>query len=179
MEWGPVAVKGGPGPEDDIMNERHEPAERELPTQPDGDAAHLAPTVSVPAESIRADENRALRLDDRRRRRRALIAGGAGLAVLIAVAAGGVAYAGSTEAPASASPNATTTVYPGDSRGAFGGGVAVSPYGGGTAGGSPRPDSATTTASARRPRESSPSPPTSAIRTRGPRAPASSSPPTA
>ncbi|QHC54400.1 S1C family serine protease [Rathayibacter tanaceti] len=130
------------------MNERHEPAERELPTQPDGDAAHLAPTVSVPAESIRADENRALRLDDRRRRRRALIAGGAGLAVLIAVAAGGVAYAGSTEAPASASPNATTTVYPGDSRGAFGGGVAVSPYGGGTAGGSPRPDSATTTASA-------------------------------
>ncbi|PPH46430.1 septum formation initiator [Rathayibacter sp. AY1C9] len=107
------------------MNERHESDERELTDQP------------AITEATGADEVRALRADDRRRRRRALIAGGLGLAVLIGVTAGGVATAGRTEAASSASAGATTIVYPGGSRGSFGGGYVIVPsWGGSTQGGS-------------------------------------------
>ncbi|PPI19449.1 septum formation initiator [Rathayibacter sp. AY1B1] len=107
------------------MNERHESDERELTDQP------------ATTEATGADEVRALRADDRRRRRRALIAGGLGLAVLIGVTAGGVATAGRTEAASSASAGATTIVYPGGSRGSFGGGYVIVPsWGGSTQGGS-------------------------------------------
>lgn len=82
-----------------------------------------------------ADERRALRADDRRRRRRALVAGGAGLAVLIGITAGGVSYASGAESASSASSSTTTTVYPGGSSGAFGGGITVSPYAGGSSSG--------------------------------------------
>lgn len=112
MEWGPVAVRGGPRHEDDTMNERHESHERELTDQ------------STPAEAPSADALRALAVRDRRR---ALIAGGLGLAVLIGVAAGGISYAGRTEAASSASSGITATGYPGGSRGEFGG-YSVSPY---------------------------------------------------
>ncbi|PPH52326.1 S1C family serine protease [Rathayibacter sp. AY1E2] len=105
------------------MNERHESDERELTDQP------------ATTEATGADEVRALRADDRRRR--ALIAGGLGLAVLIGVTAGGVATAGRTEAASSASAGATTIVYPGGSRGSFGGGYVIVPsWGGSTQGGS-------------------------------------------
>ncbi|WP_219813835.1 S1C family serine protease [Rathayibacter sp. AY1A7] len=107
------------------MNERHESDERELTDQP------------AITEATGADEVRALRADDRRRRRRALIAGGLGLAVLIGVTAGGVATAGRTEAASSASAGAATIVYPGGSRGSFGGGYVIVPsWGGSTQGGS-------------------------------------------
>ncbi|WP_146082215.1 MULTISPECIES: S1C family serine protease [unclassified Rathayibacter] len=107
------------------MNERHESDERELNDQP------------ATTEATGADEVRALRADDRRRRRRALIAGGLGLAVLIGVTAGGVATAGRTEAASSASAGAATIVYPGGSRGSFGGGYVIVPsWGGSTQGGS-------------------------------------------
>ncbi|WP_146087086.1 MULTISPECIES: S1C family serine protease [unclassified Rathayibacter] len=107
------------------MNERHESDERELTDQP------------ATTEATGADEVRALRADDRRRRRRALIAGGLGLAVLIGVTAGGVATAGRTEAASSASAGAATIVYPGGSRGSFGGGYVIVPsWGGSTQGGS-------------------------------------------
>ncbi|PPF32842.1 S1C family serine protease [Rathayibacter sp. AY1A3] len=106
------------------MNERHESDERELTDQP------------ATTEATGADEVRALRADDRRRRR-ALIAGGLGLAVLIGVTAGGVATAGRTEAASSASAGAATIVYPGGSRGSFGGGYVIVPsWGGSTQGGS-------------------------------------------
>ncbi|QHC72426.1 trypsin-like peptidase domain-containing protein [Rathayibacter sp. VKM Ac-2805] len=107
------------------MNERHESDERELTDQP------------AITEATGADEVRTLRADDRRRRRRALIAGGLGLAVLIGVTAGGVATAGRTEAASSASAGAATIVYPGGSRGSFGGGYVIVPsWGGSTQGGS-------------------------------------------
>ncbi|PPI16067.1 septum formation initiator [Rathayibacter sp. AY1D2] len=107
------------------MNERHESDERELTDQP------------ATTEATGTDEVRALRADDRRRRRRALIAGGLGLAVLIGVTAGGVATAGRTEAASSASAGAATIVYPGGSRGSFGGGYVIVPsWGGSTQGGS-------------------------------------------
>ncbi|WP_181137277.1 MULTISPECIES: S1C family serine protease [unclassified Rathayibacter] len=102
------------------MNERHESDERELTDQP------------AITEATGADEVRALRADDRRRRRRALIAGGLGLAVLIGVTAGGVATAGRTEAASSASAGAATIVYPGGSRGSFGGGYVIVPSWGGS-----------------------------------------------
>ncbi|PPI05630.1 S1C family serine protease [Rathayibacter sp. AY1B8] len=114
------------------MNERHESDERELADQP------------ATTEATGADEVRALRADDRRRRRRALIAGGLGLAVLIGVTAGGVATAGRTEAASSASAGATTIVYPGGSRGSFGGGYVIVPsWGGSTQGGSSAAEPAT------------------------------------
>jgi S1-C subfamily serine protease len=117
--------QGRPRHEDDTMNERHESDERELTDQP------------ATTEATGADEVRALRADDRRRRRRALIAGGLGLAVLIGVTAGGVATAGRTEAASSASAGAATIVYPGGSRGSFGGGYVIVPsWGGSTQGGS-------------------------------------------
>ncbi|WP_219827795.1 S1C family serine protease [Rathayibacter sp. AY2B5] len=114
------------------MNERHESDERELTDQP------------ATTEATGADEVRALRADDRRRRRRALIAGGLGLAVLIGVTAGGVATAGRTEAASSASAGAATIVYPGGSRGSFGGGYVIVPsWGGSTQGGSSASEPAT------------------------------------
>ncbi|AND17757.1 S1C family serine protease [Rathayibacter tritici] len=97
------------------MNERHEFDERQVTDQ------------SAPAEATSADARRALA---RRDRRRAMIAGGLGLAVLIGVAAGGVSYAGRTEAASSAS-RGTTTVDPGGSRGPSGS-YAISPYWGGS-----------------------------------------------
>ncbi|MCM6762448.1 S1C family serine protease [Rathayibacter sp. ZW T2_19] len=101
------------------MNETH---------APDG-AEHRPETVPTPEP---VEDRTALRLDDRRRRRRALIAGGAGLAVLIGVAAGGVSYAGTAEAASSSSSSTATIVYPGGSRGSFGGGSTISPYGSGS-----------------------------------------------
>ncbi|MBO0983378.1 S1C family serine protease [Rathayibacter sp. SD072] len=105
------------------MNETHAP-----------DGAEHGPETAPAPEPV--EDRTALRLDDRRRRRRALIAGGAGLAVLIAVAAGGVSYAGTAEAASSSSSSTATIVYPGGSRGSFGGGSSISPYGSGSGYGS-------------------------------------------
>jgi len=98
------------------------------------DAAEHGPETAPTPEPV--EDRTALRLDDRRRRLRALIAGGAGLAVLIGVAAGGVSYAGTAEAASSSSSSTATIVYPGGSRGSFGGGSTISPYGSGSGYGS-------------------------------------------
>lgn len=90
----------------------------------------------VDTAQLLEEERRALRADDRRRRRRALVGGGIGLAVLIGIAAGGVSYASGTESASAASSSTTaTTVYPGGSSGAFGGGITISPFSGGSSSG--------------------------------------------
>ncbi|OOB91073.1 septum formation initiator [Rathayibacter sp. VKM Ac-2630] len=76
-----------------------------------------------------------------------MIAGGAGLAVLIGVAAGGVSYAGTTEAASSSSSSTATIVYPGGSHGSFGGGSMISPYGSGYGYGSGSSSSTSTSTS--------------------------------
>ncbi|WP_208545119.1 trypsin-like peptidase domain-containing protein [Rathayibacter sp. VKM Ac-2760] len=104
---------------------------------PESHGAEREPgTDATATDPTGAEERQALRTDDRRRRRRALIAGGAGLALLIGVTAGGVSLAGSAEPTSSASSStASTAVYPGGSRGSFGGGIIVLPYSGGSSSG--------------------------------------------
>ncbi|MCJ1673417.1 S1C family serine protease [Rathayibacter sp. VKM Ac-2929] len=102
---------------------------------PESHGAEREPAATA-TDPTGAEERQALRTDDRRRRRRALIAGGAGLALLIGVTAGGVSLAGRSESASAASSSAASTiVYPGGSRGSFGGGIIVLPYSGGSSSG--------------------------------------------
>ncbi|ROQ52535.1 S1-C subfamily serine protease [Rathayibacter sp. PhB152] len=102
---------------------------------PESHGAEREPAATA-TDPTGAEERQALRTDDRRRRRRALIAGGAGLALLIGVTAGGVSLAGRSESASAASSSAASTiVYPGGSRGSFGGGIVVLPYSGGSSSG--------------------------------------------
>ncbi|MCJ1703014.1 MULTISPECIES: trypsin-like peptidase domain-containing protein [unclassified Rathayibacter] len=102
---------------------------------PESHSAEREPAATA-TDPTGAEERQALRTDDRRRRRRALIAGGAGLALLIGVTAGGVSLAGRSESASAASSSAASTiVYPGGSRGSFGGGIVVLPYSGGSSSG--------------------------------------------